>query len=147
MELTERLKKYILTEQEENPEADDNSTNEIYGMMVDLICSLDVDSLNDDQYELLGDILSNFGLLTPEQEDDEEDTEDDTEEETDELSEKKVQKIKRREHLQLHKMYKRNKAKFKMMNKKYRRSARYKMYVKKHKRMVKAGRTRKKKYV
>lgn len=143
MELINKLQKYLIEQEEPEVEEEDDDID-IFGKMMNLVCSLDVDTLDEDQYELLGDILESFGLLVPEQDGDEEEGD---ELEEDELFEKRIMKIKRREHLKLHKAYKKNKAKFKMMAKRFRRSAKFKMYQKRHKRMVKAGRTRKKKYV
>jgi len=142
--IEDRIKQYLMTEQDEMEEQDDD-TDPVFDMMVDLIASLDPDTLDDNQVELLGDILETLEELGIE--DDDEENEDSSEEDDKELSEKKIQKISRKAHLALKKDYKRNKNKFKLMNKMFRKTAAYKMWKLKHKRLVKAGRTKKKKYV
>ena len=139
----EKLEKYLI-EQETIITEEDKSDQEMFGLLVNLACSLDPDTLDDDQYDLLGEILSGFGLITPEREDDSEEDEGDEDED---LEEKRIQKIKRSQHLKAHRAYKKHKAQLKMQNKRFRRSAKYKMWKRRHARMVKAGRTKRKKYV
>lgn len=133
MQLDSLLKKYLLLEQEE----DDHDI--VFDMMVDLINTLEPDDLSEDQQDMLGNILNELGLLEDDEEEDDEDEDD--------LSERKIMKVKRKAHLLMKKAYKRNKAKFKMMNKKYRKTSAFKKWKKKHKRMVKMGRTKTKRYV
>jgi hypothetical protein len=143
-----KIKEYLALEMDQIIEQEqEDETDPVFDMMVDLITSLDADSLTDDQAELLGDILDSVDELGLDDDDDSEDDDSEDDDSEDEVSEKKIQKISRKEHLSLRKDYKRNKAKFKMMNKMFRKTSAYKMWKKKHKRMVKAGRTKTKKYV
>jgi hypothetical protein len=139
MKIESLLNKYLILEENE-PDDDQEVVEPVFDMMVDLLVSLNPEDFNEKQQAIMGNILYELGLLT-------DDEEEDDLSENEDLFERKVMKIKRREHLALHKAYKRNKAKFKMMNKMYRKTAAYKMWKKKHKRMVKAGRTKTKKYV
>jgi hypothetical protein len=141
--IEDKLKEYLEnTSQDpiEIVEQGEEDIDETFDMMVDLIHSLDADALDEDQQSLLGDILDSIDSL-------EDEDEDPNEIEDDEVSEKRIQKISRRSHLLAKKAYKRNKAKFKMINKKFRKTAAFKKWKKKHKRMVRAGRTKTKKYV
>ena len=141
--IEDKLKEYlenISQDPIEIVEQDEEDIDETFDMMVDLIHSLDADALDEDQQSLLGDILDSIDSL-------EDEDEDPNEIEDDEVSEKRIQKISRRSHLLAKKAYKRNKAKFKMINKKFRKTAAFKKWKKKHKRMVRAGRTKTKKYV
>lgn len=113
---------------------DDGPDDPVIDMMIDLISSLDPDSLGEDQQDLLGNILDELGLV-------------DGDEGDDELEESKIQKISRKEHLGLKKDYRRNKAKLLRISKMFRKTAAFKLWVKKHKRMVRAGKTKHKKYV
>jgi hypothetical protein len=147
MNIEDRLNKYLMIEQEE-VDYDMEDTNPVFDMMVDLVSSLDADSLDEDQQDLLGNILDTLESLGIDAEDDEfDDSEEDGLEEDTDLSEKRIQKISRRAHLAMRKDYKRNKAKFKMMNKRFRKTAAFKIWKRKHKRLVRAGRTKTKKYV
>jgi hypothetical protein len=151
MDITEKIKQYLLEQEveddQEEVEVDEEggyNTNKVFGQMIDLICSLDPDSLNDEQGDLLGDILDDFGLLGDYDEDDEEPEELDGE---DYISEKKIQKIKRSAHLKAHKAYKKKRMLLLKQAARFRKTGKYKMWMKKHKRMVKAGKTKHKKYV
>jgi hypothetical protein len=129
MDIKNRIDSYLMTEQEEDNDG-------VLEMMIDLISSLDADSLDDEQAEILGDILESLGAL---------DLED--EEAEDELSERRIMRVSRRAHVKSRKAYRMKRSKLKMAGKRYRRTAAYRTWQKKHKRMVKMGRTRKKKYV
>jgi len=135
--IKDRLKNYLL----EQTAIKDEAGDPVFDMMVELLCSLSPDELTEDQQDTLGNILSELGFL------DEDESDNEDEEDSAEVSEKKIMKISRRAHMAAHKDYKRNRARFKLLNKMYRKTAAFKKWKKKHKRMVKAGRTKTKKYV
>ena len=140
-DIEDKIAKYLMIE-DDGPadEMDDEDAGDlVFDMMVDLLSSIDPDSLSEFQADMLGNILDEVERI--------DDEEDDSEDEEDDVSEKRIQKISRKEHITLKKDYKRNKAKFKLMNKMFRKTSAFKVWKKKHKRLVKAGRTKTKKYV
>jgi predicted RecB family endonuclease len=130
MDITAKLKRYLLIEQEE---AADNSDDVLFDMMVDFISTLDPDVLDEEQQDMLGELLD---MIDVEDEDEDED-----------VSEVKIMRISRKEHMASKKAYRMKKALLKKVAKRWRASAAGKLWAKKHKRMIKQGKFKKKVYV
>ncbi len=154
---------YTPPEDDDEELSSDFDVDTAFERMTDLISSLDPDKLDEDQGHALGDVLNAFKLLEDEEDEESDDKNSDKEaEDTEEyyaasnivanrggkpITEKRIEKISRKKHKAAHLKYRKMRAKLKRISKMYRKSARFKMWKKKHKRMVKAGRTRTKKYV
>lgn len=111
----------------------DENDDELYNMMVDFLLDLDEETLDDDMFGRYAEIMDT--IFSEEESDDSE--EDEIEEE---FAAKRV-KISPAERAKRRRMYRKNKAKIKMKQAKYRKSAAYKRYKKKAEIMGDRGKT------